>query len=150
VTISVGRVQASVALPLRQRVLRPHQTVDELAVEDRELRDLVYFAAVEDDTVVGVASVCREAPPWDDQSIFGWRLRSMATEDRCRGRGVGTAVLRAVILHVGTYGGGLLWCSARTPAQVFYERAGFAVTGDPWVDPVLGPHVAMQRRVEPG
>jgi predicted GNAT family N-acyltransferase len=36
-----------------------------------------------------------------------------------------------------------VWCHARTPAQPFYKRAGFAAHGDEWVDPEIGPHVAM-------
>jgi GNAT superfamily N-acetyltransferase len=71
----------------------------------------------------------------------------MAVDEARRGEGIGTAVLDAVVGHVAARGGGLLWCSARTPAVGFYRRADFAVRGEPWVDPVLGPHVAMHRMV---
>jgi predicted GNAT family N-acyltransferase len=73
----------------------------------------------------------------------------MATEEARRGEGIGATVIEAVIRHVGDHGGGLLWCSARTPAVAFYRRAGFESRGEPWDDPVLGPHIAMQRRVLP-
>jgi predicted GNAT family N-acyltransferase len=71
----------------------------------------------------------------------------MATAEHKRGEGIGTAVLRAVLEHVARHGGGLLWCSARTSARSFYERAGFVSRGDVWAEPNLGPHVMMERRV---
>jgi uncharacterized membrane protein/GNAT superfamily N-acetyltransferase len=147
VEITVRRVGARDALPLRQRVLRPHQTVDELAAEDGRQRDVAYFAAFDGELIVGVASVCREPAPGVDDSVACWRLRGMATEDGYRSRGIGTAVLNAAIRYVGDHGGALVWCAARTPATAFYERAGFQQEGDTWVDPVLGPHVVMQRQL---
>jgi len=51
------------------------------------------------------------------------------------------------VQHVADHGGGLLWCNARSPAVAFYRRAGFETRGDEWVDPEIGPHVAMERAV---
>ena len=76
-----------------------------------------------------------------------WRLRGMATAEPMRSSGVGTAVLAAVVDHVQSNGGGLLWCNARLPAVPFYERNGFTTRGESWVDPDIGPHVAMERTV---
>jgi len=73
----------------------------------------------------------------------------MATAPEWRRRGVGSALLAAVIDHVATNGGGLLWCNARLGALGFYERAGFQARGDAWEEPVIGPHVAMWRFVAP-
>jgi predicted GNAT family N-acyltransferase len=72
----------------------------------------------------------------------------MATSEELRGLGIGTRVLDAVVAHVAAHGGGLLWCNARIPACLFYERAGFVRRGEPWTDPDLGPHVAMWRQVQ--
>ncbi len=67
----------------------------------------------------------------------------MATASDWRGRGAGSAVLAAVFDHVAASGGGLLWCNARLGAVDFYKRAGMATTGEPWEEPVIGPHIAM-------
>ena len=147
--IVVQSVTSAVTLPLRQRVLRPHQTIAELAVEDLPHVEPAYFAAYDGADVVGVASVDREAAPWSPSNALVWRLRQMATDEGWRGQGIGTAVLDAVIRHVGERGGGLLWCTARTPAAAFYRRSWFETRGEPWDDPVLGPHVVMQRVVAP-
>ena len=149
-TARVERVTADVTFPLRQRVLRPHETVDELALPGDADADTGHFAAFADDgEVVGTASVRREPPPWEPDDARAWRLRGMATAEGARGRGIGGRVLDAVIDHVAMRGGGLLWCNARTPAVGFYRRAGFETRGDEWVDPVIGPHIVMLRWVDP-
>jgi GNAT superfamily N-acetyltransferase len=143
----VARVRSEVGLPLRQRVLRPHQTVEQLRARDDDAPGTGNYVAFVGDEVVGTASVRPEAPPWPAGAERAWRLRGMATDERWRSRGIGALVLDAVIAHVRDHGGGLLWCNARVPAVAFYRRAGFQVRGEEWVDPVIGPHVAMERTV---
>src|SRR5690242_4905789 len=133
-TLAVRRVDLEDTLALKQRVLRPHQTIDELARECAGLVDLACFAVVEEGRVLGTATVHREAAPWAPGDTPAWRLRGMATEDDRRGEGIGAAALAAAIDHVRVHGGGLLWCNARTPAVAFYERAGFRTRGEPWDD----------------
>jgi GNAT superfamily N-acetyltransferase len=155
--VHVERVEAARTFPLRQRILRPHETLEELALPGDDDPDAGHFAAIDDDrdarepgAVIGTASVRRDPPPWALDDTTAWRLRGMATEEGRRSEGVGGAVLSAVIDHVAAHGGGLLWCNARTPAQRFYERAGFTTRGESWVDPVIGPHVVMVLAVPGG
>ena len=146
--ITVERVPVEVTLPLRQRVLRPHETLDQLRLAGDDDPDTGHFAAIDGGgTVIGTASVRREAPPWAPEETGAWRLRGMATAEGHRSRGVGARVLQAVIDHVSGHGGGLLWCNARLPAVAFYRRAGFETRGEPWDEPHIGPHVAMTRAV---
>jgi hypothetical protein len=42
-----------------------------------------------------------------------------------------------------------VWCNARTPARGFYERAGFAVEGEEFELPEIGPHVLMTLALDP-
>ena len=58
--VSVRRVTAAETFPLRQRVLRPHETADALSTPPGN-GEAVHLAAVEDGTVVGTAVVMREA-----------------------------------------------------------------------------------------
>jgi GNAT superfamily N-acetyltransferase len=146
--VRVERVGVAMTLPLRQRVLRPHQTLQQLANPGDDDPDTGHFAALVDGEVIGTASVRREAPSWAPHNRAAWRLRGMATAEGWRNQGVGAAVLAVVIEHVRHEGGGLLWCNARTPALSFYLRAGFVTRGESWVDPLIGPHVAMERTVD--
>lgn len=140
-------MEAGVTFPLRQRVLRPHQSLDQLALPGDDDPDSAHYAAVDAGEVIATASVRREAPPWAPAAQPSWRLRGMATAEQRRGQGVGATVLAAVVEHVRRSGGGLLWCNARTSALSFYRRAGFATRGEPWMDPAIGQHIAMEQLI---
>lgn len=148
--IEIQRVRAEATAALRQQVLRPHQTVEDVARGSDGETDAVYFAAVDQGVVIGTASVRPEAAPWAPDHRPSWRLRGMATAEGWRGNGVGRAILDTVVDHVRREGGGLLWCNARIPAVPFYERAGLVTRGEAWVDPMIGPHVAMETLIGSG
>ena len=57
--VSVRRVTAAETFPLRQRVLRPHETADALSTPPGN-DEAVHLAAVEDRTVVGTTVVMRK------------------------------------------------------------------------------------------
>jgi len=148
-TLTVERVPADRTYPLRQHVLRPHETLGQLVLPGDDDPESGHFVAIEAGDVVGTASARREPPPWVRDAALAWRLRGMATAEGQRSRGIGSAVLDAALEHVREHGGGLVWCNARVPAVRFYERAGFVTRGESWVDLVIGPHIAMERTVAP-
>lgn len=141
-------VEAAATRPLRQRILRPGQTVNAVAFPGDGAPASAHFGArLPSGKLLGVASVLREPAPWDRRTP-GWRVRGMATVPEARRHGLGSRLLAAVLAHVETHGGGLLWCHARTPAVSFYERAGFVTRGTPWDELDIGPHITMWRRVD--
>jgi GNAT superfamily N-acetyltransferase len=142
--LRVRRCGADDVIGLRQSVLRPHQSTDQARYPADFDPATAHFCA-EDGAgrVVSVASVLKEAPAWQAAEPNAWHVRGMATAPDWRGRGAGSAVLGAVYDHVAASGGGLLWCNARLGAVDFYKRAGMATTGEPWEEPVIGPHIAM-------
>ncbi|MBL7500353.1 GNAT family N-acetyltransferase [Frankia sp. CNm7] len=143
VEVRLERVGSEATLPLRQRVLRPHQTVRDVVFPRDDEPDTAHVVAVlPDGAVVGTVTVLREESPW---GAPGWRLRGMATDETMRGRGVGSRLLAAAIDHVRAQGGGLLWCNARLRAVPFYQRAGLTSRGEQWEEPHIGPHVVMWR-----
>jgi GNAT superfamily N-acetyltransferase len=142
VSFAVTSVPASATLALRQRVLRPHQRVEDVAFEGDGDPRAAHFAAVDDGAVVGVVSVLPQPPQWA-ASGPGWRLRGMAAVPERRREGIGRALAAAVVAHVEHQGGGLLWCNARLTAVPFYVSVGFEARGEPWEEPGIGPHVAM-------
>jgi GNAT superfamily N-acetyltransferase len=157
--VTVRAVAADVTLPLRQQVLRPHQSLHELREPDDDTPASTSVAAVDDATgeVVGTGVVSRRPAPWlpdgggRDGGGPGWQVRAMAVAPGRQGRGIGRAVLDVLLDHVDAHGGGTVWCNARVPARGFYERAGFSPVGEPFELPHIGPHVVMaQRRPPPG
>jgi predicted GNAT family N-acyltransferase len=138
---------------LRQTVLRPHQTIDQLALPDDDELSTGSFAAIDpDEEVVGTVRVAPASPPFP-VGLYGpansptWQLRGMATREDVRTLGIGTALLGRVVRQVADDGGGLIWCNARVPATDFYRRGGFVTHGDPWEEPDIGPHIVMWRMV---
>lgn len=121
---------------LRQAVLRPHQSVDELAAH--EPAGAFAAGAYEGDSLVSVGLIGPDGGPG------AWRVRGMATAPAARGRGAGTAVLDTLVRHAFDHGAARVWCNARTPARSLYERAGFKVVSEVFELPEIGPHVVME------
>lgn len=132
-------VAAADTADLRREVLRGGRPVPLPGDDDPSAVHLGWY---DGELLLGTGNVRREPAPWVPD-VAAWRLRGMATVADRRGEGVGAAVLAALVAHCREHGGGRLWCNARTPAQRFYERAGFVSVGEPWTDPEIGPHVRM-------
>ena len=125
----------------------------EADTDPRSAHFAVFESTPDDVAVLAVGSVLPERPDWFDveqghghpaDRIHGqpagrihgepgdpshpgrsaWRVRGMATRPDHRGSGIGTLVLAALLDHVRSQGGGLVWCTARLGALTFYERGG--------------------------
>jgi GNAT superfamily N-acetyltransferase len=149
VAVRIEQVAPERAFALRQAVLRPWLSVEEIAATDVAAPT---FAAIEGDTVIGCATLLEEhAPgvvPEAARGLAGYRLRNMATEPGRRGEGIGAALLHELFTTIAAAGGGVLWCHARLVAVGFYERAGLVRAGDEFdIDPI-GTHVVMWRVIE--
>jgi GNAT superfamily N-acetyltransferase len=139
VTFDVRTVEPALTRPLRQRVLRPHESLEELAShEPPGVHAVGAFAGGE---LIAVGFVCPDGEPGE------WRVRGMATAPEHRGRGVGAAILEQLVDHARAQGATRVWCNARTPALGLYERAGFERESDEFEIPGIGPHFVMARRV---
>jgi GNAT superfamily N-acetyltransferase len=144
----VAQVPAARTYALRQQVLRPHQPLSAMGAPDDDAPPSASFAALDEDGAVVGTAVVRPAPcPWRPEEPAAWRLRGVAALPDVRNKGIGTALLRAVIAYVEEQGGGLVWCNARTPALSLYLREGFVTEGDEWLDPDIGPHIRMWRHL---
>ena len=138
-TVEIRAVDPALTRPLRRRVLRPHESLDELATH--EPPGVHAVAAFDGDAVVAVGFVCPDGEPGE------WRVRGMATAPEQRGRGIGAAILDALVEHARSQGATRVWCNARTPALRLYERAGFERESGEFEIPGIGPHFVMARRL---
>jgi GNAT superfamily N-acetyltransferase len=138
---SIRPVTMAQTRPLRQAVLRPHQSLDQL--RDAEPPDAWAAGAFADRELIAVGWVAPDGEPGS------WRVRGMATAPHARGRGAGSAVLHALLREARSRGARRIWCKARLPAVSLYERAGLRVVSEPFEVPEIGWHVVMECRGEP-
>jgi len=145
--------------PLRQRVLRPHQRVEDLFFDgDDDVATMHFGAFLNVDSPgalpvqepIGIASMYNKPAPekWAaaGRGITGpaaWQLRGMATSPEHRGTGAGGLLLQACLAWAREHQGSIFWCNARVGVRGFYERYGLAVHGEPYDMPGIGPHVFM-------
>jgi GNAT superfamily N-acetyltransferase len=139
-------VPAATLLPLRQRVLRPGKPLEACVFTGDEAPETRHYAALLADLPVAIASVY-QAPCSVDPSPSDWQLRSMATAEELRGRGLGSCLLQACLDYARNREGRRLWCNARVPAAGFYLRHGFRRHGPEFLIPGVGPHYLMSREI---
>jgi len=141
-------VEADRIRPLRQRVLRPHQAIEQMAYPGDDAPGTFHLAALnEAGQVLGIASFYLDPHPLDPRA-GDWRLRGMAVEPELQGRGLGGRLVRAAIERIRERGGKRLWCNARVTAQRFYEKHGLRAEGERFDIPTIGPHTVMSIVVE--
>jgi GNAT superfamily N-acetyltransferase len=137
-------ISARESIPLRRRILRPHERSEDLARRDADGAPAAHAGVFDGEALIAVGRTAREPHP-TDPGRGDWRIRGMAVEPERRGTGAGTLLLRALLEQAEAAGGRRAWCIARTPAAGFYARAGFVAEGEEFVVPRLGPHVLMSR-----
>lgn len=100
----------------------------------------VHIGAEKDGRVVATSTWL--VVPWQlDTSVSAVQLRGMAVLDDLQNSGVGRALIKAGIAHAQTIGARYVWAKARDSAIYFYERCGFSVVGDQFIEPASGmPH----------
>jgi predicted GNAT family N-acyltransferase len=68
----------------------------------------------------------------------------MAVEDDMRGRGLGAAILDVAEIQARAAGAGRIRLHAQLAARSLYERGGFEVRGDEFMEEGI-PHVTMEK-----
>jgi ribosomal protein S18 acetylase RimI-like enzyme len=124
-------------LELRFRVLREPLGQSRDTVQFPFEKDSLHLVAREGAAVVGCVLFHPEAGERG-------RLFQMAVEARLQGQGVGAALVRRLEQELRTRGIREVTLHARQTAVAFYERLGYSVEGDPFVEVGL-PHRHMRR-----
>ena len=139
----IREVTAAETQPLRQRVLRPHQRVEEMVFGCDAHPEAFHLGAFQRGRLIGITSVAPAPMPGVEDERGVWQMRGMAVLPGAQGQGVGRPLVHACLAHVQAHGAVRLWCNGRTPAVGFYTRLGFAVVGEEFVVPHAGPHFVL-------
>ena len=143
--VEIRLVDPEQTRPLRQKVLRPHQTLEELVHPGEKHPATGAFGAFAGDEMVGTLLVFPETRA-GSTSGAQWRLVAMAVDPDYQRRGIGAALISACLDYIMARGGDEVWCHGRTKVIDFYEAMGFMPDGPEWVDEYTGPHYVMWRR----
>ena len=139
----VVEVTSADTYPLRMAVLRHDTPTKEVAFPEDDWPGTVHLAVELDGELVATST-------WVPRELDGAsavQLRGMATARGLQGRGLGGILLAAGCRRAAAAGYELVWARARDSALGFYERHGFEVRGDGFVDDATQlPHHLVVRR----
>lgn len=107
------------ALPVRHCVLWPNKSVLFCKVKGDE--SATHYGAFINGELVCVASVYIDGKEA--------RLRKFATVHAHQGKGIGSKVIKYVVLNLKGLNVSYFWCDARTTALGFYQKLGLEVEG---------------------
>ena len=144
---SVELIDSKETHTLRQMVLRPTLTIEQVGMDHDDHATSFHVGARCDDTgnILAIMTVMRDPLP-DGQpgsDAMAWRIRGMASHPEARGTGAGGAVLAFGMAHAWARHNDLIWCNARRVAYGFYERYGFGYESDEFDIEGIGPHKVM-------
>jgi GNAT superfamily N-acetyltransferase len=139
--LTIREVPLDAVLPLRARILRAGRPLGSARSRQDALPGTRHLAAItESGQVAGVVTYFVEDSPLA-AGRRAVRFRGMAVEDALRGSGIGRALMRRVAAAARDAGAEVLWANGRDGALTFYERIGFHVEGDGFLDDdMLLPH----------
>ncbi|MFZ1688729.1 MAG: GNAT family N-acetyltransferase [Flavobacteriales bacterium] len=144
----IAFIKANECWPLRHKVLRPHQSIEDCDYPNDRNPDSFHLGAFEGGRLVGIGSFYREK----QETLVGhiqWRLRGMAIDPDFRGTGVGRQLLRFGMDELKSKRADILWCQARESAEGFYAKLGFAIKGEPFTLEGIGVHYIMYLSLVP-
>jgi predicted GNAT family N-acyltransferase len=125
------------ALMLRRAVLRTPLGLDFTAADIAAEAGDTLFAAYRDARLIGVVMLRPEG-------VDSVKLRQMAVAEDMRGQRVGEHLLEAFEAHARALGVRHIGLAARRTAIGFYERQGYAVDSDEFIEVTI-PHRHMSK-----
>jgi predicted GNAT family N-acyltransferase len=125
----IRRIAARDTVVLRDAALRPDLPPGGSHYPGDEAPETLHLGAFSDNTLVAVATLCREPMP-GMQSTTSWRLRGMATLPEYRSRGLGRQLAQRCFACAAEQGGTCVWCTSRVATVTFYRTLGFTECSD--------------------
>ncbi len=126
-------------LDLRQRILRDPIGLN-IYDEDLEAeKDQVVLIAEANGIVTG----CTMLQHYD---AGAFKLRQMAVDSSCQGKGIGKQLLQAAATYASNMGKHTIILHARDTAVSFYKNAGYHTIGSPFIEVGI-PHIKMEKKL---
>lgn len=145
--MNVERVDFDDIHDLRVRVLRKGTPVTHATYPEDSYDDVVHLAIRRDGIVVATSTwFSKECP--ERPGVPALQLKGMAVDDSLQTTGFGRALIDAGVSLTAERKAQLVWARARDTAVGFYEKCGFSVVGDGFIDePTAMPHHIVVRTI---
>jgi predicted N-acetyltransferase YhbS len=137
--IDHGTKEYKQMVQLREDILRRPLGLTFSAEQLGNEKDDILIAAFEEDEMLG----CCILTPLDDNTL---RLRQMAVQKNLQGKGIGESIMNFAENLARDKGYKTLMMHARDTAIGFYERFGYKVKGEQFIE-VNTPHHIMEKRL---
>jgi GNAT superfamily N-acetyltransferase len=141
--IHVKKIRAEETYHLRQSILRPMQSMNEMNYEGDHDPGTIHLGAFVEDELIGIVSLFNHPMP-ESTDKNQWRFRNMAVKKEYQNNGIGKILFKYCIDEAKAAGAATLWCNARTPVEKFYEKNGMERVSDEFIIEPIGPHVIMK------
>ncbi len=143
----VERLTIEQIMPLRVRVLRKGTPITHAHYAEDTYEDVVHLGIVRDGDVIATSTwFTKECP--EQPGVTAVQLKGMAVDDTLQTSGLGKQLIDAGITHARAHEAQLVWARARDTAVGFYEKCGFSVVGEGFIDEPTGmPHHIVVRTI---
>jgi predicted GNAT family N-acyltransferase len=135
--IDFGSREYQQMIKMRLEILRKPLGLSFTAEELEKEKDEVMIGAFEDDKMLGCCMLIKES----DKTV---RLRQMAVMNNLQGKGIGRALMHFAENIARDMGYKKLCMHARKTATGFYEKQGYHVTGNEFLEVTI-PHYIMEK-----
>ena len=137
--IDHGTAEYHQMVKLRDDILRKPLGLGFTPEELESEKDNMLIAAFEDERILGCCMLVEEQPGTV-------RLRQMAVLNDLQGKGIGRALMNFAENMARDRGYKILRMHARVNAVGFYEKVGYKVSGDQFVEVTI-PHYVMEKQL---
>jgi len=145
--IEIRKVSPEMTYPLRHRILRPSQPIEESMYDSDHKEGTFHVGAFSEDKLISVATFIPDSNP-AFTAKKQYRLRQMATLENYRKKGAGSAIVQYAEEYIRELGIHVLWCKGRTSVQEYYRKMGFEAYGEVFDYPPIGPHIIMYKELK--
>lgn len=142
---TVQQLNIEVIMELRVRVLRKDTPVTHASYPEDSYADVVHLGILRDGEAIATSTwFMKECP--EQPGTPAMQLKGMAVDDTLQTSGLGRKLIDAGVALAQERNAALVWARARDSAIGFYEKCGFTVVGDGFIDgPTDMPHHIVVR-----
>ena len=144
--ITIKLIDASETYELRQKILRPTQTLTDCKYPSDYKFHSFHLGASLNEELISIASFSSEAEP-SLQGSNHYRLRGMATVPTFRKQHAGSSLIQQAEVILKERQAEILWCNARITVTDYYKRLGFLEHGEIFDIHPIGLHKLMYKRL---